>query len=88
MCLRPLERGYFLYSPSKRLVMASKAKRKRARSLPCGKRPSLCWLCGATNDIISPELAARLLDPDFTLPAPLTREQAKLWTVPGQPDPG
>src|SRR5712692_3099214 len=82
MCLRPLERGYFLFLPGKEQVLLGKKARKRARHYWCGERYSLCWLCGVTRDIISPELAVRLLDPDFTLPAPLTREQAKLWTPP------
>ena len=72
----PLRReGKFLYSPAGRIVLASKSKRKRAMSLPCGKRPSLCWVCGPGAGIVSPELAVCLQDPHFTLPAHLTREQ-------------
>jgi hypothetical protein len=77
-----LKEGDFLYAPGKRLVMASKSKRKRARRLPCRKRPSLCRHCAFVTGIISIDLLEHLVDPDFTLPAPLTREQAKLWVPP------
>jgi hypothetical protein len=56
--MRPwcLAKGDFLYSPGKQIVMVSKSKRKRAKRLPCGKRPSLCRNCAFTTGIISIEL--------------------------------
>jgi len=79
MCLWKLKEGDFLYSSGKELIMASKSKRKRAKRLPCWKRPSLCCMCGVTRRIISIKLAARLQDPHFTLPDPLPRKKAKRW---------
>src|SRR6266852_2619740 len=73
-------KGDFLYSPGKRLVMVSKSKRKRAKSLPCGKRPWLCRTCGCARHIISLKLEEHLREALFALPAPLPRRKAKRWT--------
>jgi hypothetical protein len=77
-----LEQGDFLYAPGKQLVMVSKSKRQRVKKLPCRKRPSLCRHCAFVAGIISIELLEHLVDPHFTLPAPLIREEARLWTPP------
>jgi hypothetical protein len=82
MCPWCLGEGDLLYSPAKRLVMASKSKRKRAKTLPCRKRPSFCWPCAFLAGIISEELAARLQDAHFALPAPLSLQQARRWPRP------
>jgi hypothetical protein len=89
--MRPwcLEKGDLLYSPGRRIVMASKSKRKRAKRLPCGKRPSLCRHCAFLVGIISIELLERLGDPHFTLPAPLApRAGQAMGAAPGPPVPG
>jgi hypothetical protein len=61
------------------MLMASKSKRKRAKSRPCGKGSSLCWWHGIIDRVVSEELAANLQDLEFALPAPLTLEQAMRW---------
>ncbi len=74
--------GTFLYLPGRELLILDQRARKRARQHNCGERHSLCLLCALLGGMISIELAERLQDADFTLPAPLTGEQARLWAPP------
>ncbi|SRR6266851_3780306 len=74
--------GAFLSLPGRELLILDQRARKRARQHNCGERHSLCLSCAIQGGMISSELAERLQHPDFTLPAPLTREQARLWTSP------
>lgn len=86
MCLFSVA-GDFLYSRNKGMVILTKSKRKRAKDLPCGRGPSLCWAHGLAYGIISDDLAFSLQDdPDFALPQPLTIEAATRW-VAGPPNP-
>ncbi|SRR6266700_4184591 len=76
------EEGAFLYLPGRELLILDLRGRNRARRHNCGKRHSLCLSCAFLGGMISSELAERLQDHDFTLPTPLTRQQARLWKPP------
>src|SRR5258708_37818129 len=81
LCFRE---GTFLYLPRRELLILDQHARSRAKQHNCGERHSLCLLCALLGGMISIELAERPQDPDFILPAPLTREQARLWTPPAR----
>jgi hypothetical protein len=84
MCLfqgHPLY-GEFLFLSRKGEVTLTRSARQTARERYCGELHARCLLCGIKDTIISEELALALQNPEFALPAPLTREQARRWKPP------
>lgn len=74
--------GVFLFLPASELLILDRRARRRARQHNCGERHSVCLSCALLGGMISSELAERLQDPGFTLPAPLHRRKAKRWKPP------
>ncbi len=73
-------KGEFLVLSSMQQVFLTRRARKAARRRDCGERHSLCANCGYLRRIISLDLLKHVADAEFTLPAPLTFQQAKRWT--------
>jgi len=73
-------KGDALFLPGE--VILRPNARKRARRHKCGGSHFLCGPCALVRGMISAELAQYVQDAKFTLVAPLTEEQAKLWKPP------